>query len=139
MYMGDIVNYIKRHQEGIEVNTENGSKILNTSLKKYINKLCMKNLSTYDGRREALSMLLGENNNIPIYVDKEIILYPVKSIRVYNTVFVNFNEVLSVKMMGIGYTKFIFTNLSEIKLEVSIHKVRKQHARIQKILEYLND
>jgi competence protein ComK len=99
----------------------------------------MRNLSTYDGRREALSILLGENNNIPIYVDKELFLYPVKSIRVYDTVFVNFNEVLSVKMVGIGYTKFIFTNLSEIKLEVSIHKVRKQHARIEKVLEYLSD
>ncbi len=137
--MGDIMYYIKRHEEGIIINDKKGSKIMNTSIKKYINSLCMKNLSTYDGRREAISVLLGEKNNIPIYINKEIFLYPIKSIRVYDTVFVNFNEILSVKMVGIGYTKFIFTNLSEITLEVSIHKVRKQHTRIKKLLEYVSD
>ena len=72
-------------------------------------------------------------------VNDDIILYPTKSIRCFNTVFVNFIEVLSVKKVDKGYTSFIFTNLSEITLEVSIHKVKKQHARILKIIEYLNN
>lgn len=137
--MGDRMNYIKRNVEGIEINSVNGSIMFATSLKKYINNLCMKNLSTYNGRREAISVLLGEKNNVPIYVDKETFLYPIKSIRLFDTVFVNFNEVLSIKMVGIGYTKFIFTNLFEITLEVSIHKVKKQHLRIGKVMEYLCD
>ena len=137
IYMGDKVNYIRRHIDGIELNSELGSMIKDTSLKKYINELCMKNLSTYDGRREATSKYLNENNNIPIYIDKEIFLYPIKSLRVHDTVFVNFNELLSVKMEGIGYTKFIFSNLSEITLEVSINRVKKQHIRIRKILDYM--
>ena len=137
--MGDKVNYIKRFEEGIEVNEELGSIYLKTSLKKYINKLCYKKLSTYDGRRESTSKLLGENNNVPIYVDEETILYPIKSIRCYDTVFVNFIEVLCVKKVRKGYTSFIFTNLSEITLEVSINKIKKQHLRIKKIIEYLNN
>ncbi len=137
--MGDKVNYIRRNEDGIEVNSELGSIFVNSSLKKHINNLCLKNLSTYDGRRDSTSKFLRENNNIPIYVDEEIILYPTKSIRCYDTVFVNFKEVLSVKKVGNGYTNFIFTNLSEIKLEVSINKIKKQHLRIKKIIDYLNN
>ena len=132
------MNYIKRNNDGIEVNNDFGTININSSLKKYINSLCLKNLSTYDGRRTSIGKLLDENNNIPIYVNDDIILYPTKSIRCFNTVFVNFIEVLSVKKVDKGYTSFIFTNLSEITLEVSIHKVKKQHARILKIIEYLN-
>ena len=136
--MGDKVNYIRRNEDGIEVNGELGSISINSSLKKYINKLCMKNLSTYDGRRDSISKFLEKNNNIPIYIDEEIILYPTKSIRCYDTVFVNFKEVLSVKKVDNRHTNFTFTNLSEIKLEVSIKKIKKQHNRIRKIIDYLN-
>lgn len=132
------MNYIKRHLEGIEINKDSGDVILNISLKKHINELCLKNMSTYDGRREALSLFLNENNNIPIYVDRNMFLYPTKSIRVYDTVFINFYEVLSIKKVDNRHTKFIFTNLYEKTLEISFNKTMKQHRRIGKILEYLN-
>jgi len=137
--MGDIVNYIKRNNDGIEVSDEFGIISIDSSLKKYINSLCLKKLSTYDGRRTSTGKFLGANSNIPIYVNDEIFLYPTKSIRCFDTVFVNFFEVLSVKKVDKGYTSFIFTNLSEIILEISIHKIKKQHARILKIIEYLNN
>lgn len=139
IFMGDNVNYIRRNKDGIEINNESGSKYINSSLKKYINHLCMKNLSTYDGRRLSISKILMENNNIPIYVNRDIFLYPIKSIRRYDTVFVNFNEVLSLKKLDNGYTSFIFTNLFEIKFKVSINKILKQHLRIEKINDYLNN
>ncbi len=133
------MNYIKRSHEGIEVNTDLGSIYIETSLKKYINELCMNNLSTFEGRKVSTIKLLREKNNIPIYVNDELFLYPTKSIRCFDTVFVNFNEVLSIKMVSKGYTSFIFTNLFEITLEVSIQRIRKQHRRIKKINEYLKN
>lgn len=132
------MNYIKRHVEGIEVNQEYGSIIIDTSIKKYINLLCLKNLTTYEGRRIATQKLLGETSNIPIYLNGDICLYPIKSIRDYNTVFINYNEVLSYKETGKVHTRFVFSNLCEITLEVSINIVKKQHARIKKILEYVS-
>jgi len=139
MYVGDIMYFIKRSKEGIEIGSENGSLYVNSSLKKYINNMCLKKLSTYDGRRESVSKFLNENNNIPIYVNDDIILYPTKSIRCYDTVFVNFNEVLSIKKHRNGYTSLIFTNLSEILLKISFNRILKQHSRINKILEYLDN
>jgi competence protein ComK len=137
--MGDNMQYIKRSENGIEIGTEKGIINVNSTLKKYINDLCLKNLSTFEGRRVATSKLLMENNNIPIYINEEIILYPTKSIRCYDTVFVNFNDVLSIKKNKNGHTSLIFTNLSEIVIEISFKRILKQHLRINKILDYLNN
>ena len=57
--MGDKMNYLRRNKEGIEINNELGSVFINSGLKKYINKLCMNNLSTYEGRRISTSNFLG--------------------------------------------------------------------------------
>ncbi len=137
--MGDIMYFIKRSIDGLEIGTEKGITYMNSTLKKHINDMCLKNLSTYEGRRISTSKLLNENNNIPIYVNEEVILYPTKSIRCYDTVFVNFHEVLSIKKGENGYTSFIFTNLSEILIEISYKRILKQHFRINKILDYLNN
>ena len=137
--MGDKMNYIKRHEDGIEINQDLGSIILNTSLKKYINLMCLKNLSTYEGRRISTQKLLAETSNIPIYINEGICLYSIKSIRDYNTVFINYNEILSIKEVSKDYTSFIFNNLTEKTFGISINRVKKQHIRIIKILDYLNN
>lgn len=139
IYLGDIMYFIKRSKEGIEIGTDKGLFYVNSTLKKYINNMCLKNLSTYEGRRVSTSKFLNENNNIPIYIDEEIILYPTKSIRCYDTVFVNFHEVLSIQKVENGYTSFTFTNLSEIVIEIGIKRILKQHNRINNILHYLNN
>lgn len=137
--MGDKMFYIKRSTEGLELCGKNGVVFIDSTLKKYINKLCLKKLSTYDGRRQATAKYLKEKCNIPIYINEDIILYPTKSIRCYDTVFVNFKEVLSIKKVSKGYTSFTFTNLFEIELEVSINKILNQHKRIEKLIYYLKD
>lgn len=137
--MGDVMYYIRRFNNGIEISSEKGTIQLSSTLKKYINEMCIKSFSTYEGRRISASIFLRESNNIPIYVNEEIMLYPTKSIRCYDTVFVNFNEVLSIKKVKSGVICFIFTNLSEIVIETSYKKILKQHYRINKILDYLNN
>lgn len=136
--MGDMMYYIKRKSNGLEIGSENGIQIVNSSLKKYINELCIKHLSTFDGRRISASKLLGETSNIPIYVNHKIVLYPTKSIRCYDTVYINFNEVLSIKKGKNGSLSLLFNNLSELSLEISYNKIRKQHIRINKILDYIS-
>ena len=139
MALGDRMNYIRRDIKGILINDDLGNTIIESTLIKHINGLCIANLSTYLGRRDSISKFLGGKTNIPIYVDRNICLYPTKSVRCYDTVFVNFNEVLSVKKVEKGYTKFIFTNLDEIIIEVSFNVIMKQHKRISKILEYIEN
>ncbi len=135
--MGDIVYYVKRNEDGIYLKTESASTNLNIGLKNYLNSLCLKNMSTYDGRRTAAVKLLRQKSNIPIYINKELIVYPTKPIREYDTVFVNFFAVLSIKSLSKKATLFTFANLEELIVEISIQKILKQHKRIKIINKYL--
>lgn len=139
IYVGDKLNYINRNQEGILINDFSGDNIIDTSLKKFINGMCVKNLSTYEGRRQAIKELFDFESNIPIYIEREIILYSTKPLRSYDTVFVNFVRVLSYKKVDNTHTKFIFTNLEEKTIEVSHKKIFKLHQKIEIMLKYINN
>ena len=113
--------------------------ILNTGIKSYINNLCMDNLSTFDGRRKAVVKLLNQRNNIPIYVDSKRFLYPTKSLREYDMFYINYFAVLSFKKIDSMNTLFVFNNLDELVINVSINKVVKQHKRIELIIQYFRN
>ena len=113
--------------------------ILNTGIKSYINNLCMDNLSTFDGRRKAVIKLLNQRNNIPIYIDSERFLYPTKSLREYDMFYINYFAVLSFKKIDSMNTLFVFNNLDELVVNVSINKVVKQHKRIELIIQYFRN
>ncbi len=131
--------YMRRNDIGISVFDGIKDIMLNTGLKKYINTLCMENLSTYEGRRQAVINLLNERDNIPIYIDEYTFLYPTKSLREYNMMFVNYNEVLSYRKVDSKHTLLIFKNLDELIIEVTVTKVRKQHKRIEIISNYFQN
>lgn len=137
--MGDMMYYIRRNNKGILIKDENKEYVVETSIKKYINMLCMKNLSTYDGRKIAVKNLFEQKNNIPIFVNRNIFLYPTKSLRDYDTVFINYFSILSFNESGLNKTLFIFNNLDEIIFDISIKKVIKQHKIIEKIYQYLEN
>jgi competence protein ComK len=131
--------YIKRHEYGITLKSEDSTQIIHTSLIKYLNQLCLKNMTTYEGRIEAAKRIFPKQRNNPIYINENCILYQTKSIRESNTVLVNYFTVIAFKKVSNALTRFIFTNLDEEIMEVSYEKIMKQHSKIKIILEYLNN
>ena len=129
--------YVKRHHNGIVVKNEINEYSLNSGIKKYLNKLCMNNLSTFDGRRKAIMSLLKQKDNVPIYIDNDIFVYPTKALREFDMVYINYCEVLSYKEIGYKSTLVIFKNLEHLVINVSAKKIEKQHKRIKKITDYL--
>lgn len=127
--------YIKRNNVGIIVKDENQEYCINIGIKNHINNLCMENLSTFDGRRKAVIKLLNQRNNIPIYIDSKRFLYPTKSLREYDMLYINYYSVLSFKMIDAMNTLFIFNNLDELVVNVSVNKIVKQHKRIEMIIQ----
>lgn len=121
------------------IKDENREYLLNIGLKQYLNNLCMKNLSTYDGRKKATVKLLNEKNNIPIYIDKNLFMYPTKSLREYSMLFINYYAILSFKKIDSNSTLLIFKNLDKLVVDVSIRKINKQHLRIKKIAQNLGN
>jgi len=133
--LGDLMNYIRRNDDGVLIKDENHEYSLKIGIKNHINNLCMENLSTFDGRKKAVIKYLNQKNNIPIYVDDKVFLYPTKSIREYDMIFINYYSVLSFRKIDSTSTLFIFNNLDELVVNVSIKKVIKQHQRIENIIE----
>ena len=133
------MHYLKRTNFGIHVSFSDEDVFIKNSLKNYINDLCLKNLSTYDGRRESVVSLLKEKCNIPIYINNSTFLYPTKSLREYDMLFLNYYEILSFRKVDSRKTLFIFNNLSEMIVNISINKVIKQHKRIEFITDYLDN
>ena len=131
--------YVKRHNNGIKVLDESKEHILNIGVKSYLNSLCMKNLSTFDGRKKALAKLLGQKSNIPIYINDEIIVYPTKSLREYDMYFINYHGVLSLRKLDNDNTLFVFKNLEELTINISFKRIIKQHKRVEFIIQYLNN
>ncbi len=130
--------YVKRHNSGIIVKDSSNEHVLNIGIKGYINSLCLKNLSTFDGRKTAATRFLKQKDNIPIYVDSSTFLYPTKSLREYSVVFVNYFEVLSIRKISNTSTLLIFNNLEKLIINLSIKRVMKQHLRIENIIEHFN-
>jgi len=137
--MGDRMYYLKRTDYGIRVTKEHEDVYVKNGLKGYINDLCLNNFSTYDGRKKAASRLLNEKSNIPIYIDNSTFLYPTKALREYDMLFLNYYAILSFRKIDSANTLFIFKNLEELVVQISINKVIRQHKRIEIINDYIDN
>lgn len=128
------MKYIKRSKEGILV-LDKKATYLQRGLKQYINDLCIKNLSTIEGREKAAKKLLNITSNLPVYVNEEIILFPTKSIRNYDCVYLNFHKILTLKKQDNISSKVIFDDLSEVVVGISLKKLKRQLLRANTIYE----
>ncbi len=136
---GDKMYYIKRHNKGILLKDSYKEEIISIGIKSYLNRLCMQNLSTFDGRRKATVKLLHQSNNTPIFINNDIFVYPTKSLREFDMLYINYHEVLSFKSIDSDNTLLIFNNLEQLVVNVSIKKVIKQHRRVETIIQYIDN
>lgn len=132
--MGDKMKYLKRSVEGTMLSYKN-KEFQKKGLKQSINDLCIRNLSTFEGREKASGILLNRKSILPIYVNKDVFLFPTESIRNYNCIYINYNELLSIKRFSNGGTKIIFYDLTEITVDISYERIKNQVHRVQRILE----
>jgi len=131
--------YIKRYNEGILVKCEFSELLIKTGIKSYLNNLCMDSLSTFEGRKKAITKLISHRNNVPIYINKNTFVYPTKSLREYDMLFINYHEVLSYKKLDKYNTLFVFKNLEELVVEVSVKKIVKLHERIELVYQHIDN
>lgn len=136
--MGDIVKYMKRCTEGIIIS---GSDRIykKQGLKQGLNEMCVRNLSTFTGREKAAGILLNRKSILPIYVDESIVLFPTQSIRIYECVYINYQEMLTFKSVSDSETKIVFYDLDEIIVNATENKIKHQVLRTQSILHQKNN
>ncbi len=85
-----MIEWIKRTKIGlIEVACDGGITSFDQSLSGYLNRLCLNNLSTLEGRLKGVQRRFAFKSRIPIYIDPEHLLLPVVGLRSPNCLLIN--------------------------------------------------
>ena len=133
------MNYVSRSRYGITVNLQNGvEKHYHKGLIEFLNECTLEGLSTYEGRIKSVGKVLNINSKVPVFIDKELLLFPTKGTRNYDCYFINYHQVLSISKWPSNQTKVVFNDLTTIILDIDNKKINKQMERCVKIVSYLS-
>jgi len=130
------VNYIKRSMSGVVVSCEEGFVEYQEGLKSFINKLCFSRLVSYEGVLKATKAVFGYHKLIPIYVNKEILLFSTQSIRNLDVMFINYHQVHKIRKLK-HEIEILFYDQSTLRLQIGRTFIKTQMKRCGAINNYL--
>jgi competence transcription factor ComK len=122
------------------INTAYGCKIYqkNQMIKKdmnaltYVKKLCLNHLFTYQGYIEACRKVLNLKYKIPLHIKDSIQLIPIKSIRDYDNIWINYAYVKAYDAYNKGLIVFFYDG-TQLVTNISIKTFRAQIKRLNDI------
>lgn len=125
--IGDIMNYFIEELNHIVIKGE----VIYRTINSYINKLCIDNYSTLKGRILATKKKLNIKYNVPIYVNKKILLFKIKdSDRNY---YINYYKINDYDYSR-GSIVIVFKDLEVLKISVS-KKVFNDRMRLCELID----
>jgi len=127
------MNYIKRSNTGVEIGINKNIVQMDIGLVKYINDLCLEYGSTLEGRIKSFKKNYGILNNTPILVNNQIALIPLKSIRKYDSVLINYFEVFRIEKME-GNVLVYYHDNTTLEVDISFTLLTKKMKLIEDIL-----
>jgi competence protein ComK len=130
------MNFITRHAQGCLVGGKN--EIIKLGIRQYIDSLCVNNLSTFEGRIEAAKRLLHRTQLVPVYVDRNTLLFPTGAIRNLNMYYVNYHQIANV-FQEENSVYIIFHDGSKIKIQTSKRSVLLMMRFCAELLVFIND
>jgi competence transcription factor ComK len=126
--------YIIHTAFGCQIYQKDGSIKEYVSTFSYVKKLCMQHLFTYQGYIKACRKKLGFKYKIPIYINDCLQLIPLKSVRDYDNIWVNYAHIRSFEVHKEGLEIFFFDG-TRIVLNISIKTFKTQIKRLNTIRE----
>jgi competence protein ComK len=130
------MNYIKRHSLGCYLGGDN--KVVQKGIKDYLNQLCIKNLSTFDGRKYAASKLLNKSRLVPVYINKNVLLIQTKSLRMESVCFINYFAIHFIESFG-KHCIITFHDGSTLEINLSHKLFLNKLNSAKKLLEIVDD
>lgn len=135
-----MILFLKNTNEGTRVYKSNFKySNLSNSLNYNIEKLCNKFLFSYNGYKKALKMKLNLKSLQPLYLNKNLILIPIKNIKDYDNLFINFKAITSIIKINSENTKLIFDTGEFLNINKNINFFFEKEKEIIKIENYLNN
>ena len=116
-----IVHYINDELEELDILPE-----------RYLDNLCLTELTTLEGRVNAIKKKYHVIKNIPIYIKENLVLFPTHNKKSINSIYIKSIEPISNK------TKVIFYDNQEILVNRDAHLLKVNYEKCLKINNQIN-
>lgn len=130
------IDYFKNINEGTKIYLEDDIKIYNRSSKYLANKILKENLTSIKAYNESLKQVLNYKYLNP-YVLKNIILFNTGNINKYNTIWINYNNIKSVKKINNNVFEIVFYSNNKLQINKKITYFYNIKNKIYEIKRYL--
>lgn len=125
------------------VNTAYGSKIFKVgSIEEskdnnftIIKKLCIGNLFSYEGYIKAINKIFSKKHNIPVYINDKNIFIPIKRIRDYDNIWINYATILTYRSDN-EKVIVIFKDFDELMIDLNYRLFSKRINLLNEIVVY---
>lgn len=131
------MKYIKYSNELLYVFLEKKTIMCQVLPLRFIKELCYSRLVSYEGMVFATKKKLNIKTNVPIYLSSDLVLFPTKSPRLKETIWVNYRKILKFKKLA-HLTIITFNTGDEITLDCSFEFVKKKIFECDKIIKHLS-
>jgi len=111
------------------------SKLNNLSI---IKRLFIKNLCTYEGYIKAVNKTFNIKHNIPVVINKDNLFIPLKRVRDYDNIWINYAAVITYKQSN-NMTTIIFFDHEELIINLKYSLFTKRVELLKKIIRYKQD
>lgn len=130
--------YIEQHPKGSKLIFENHTTITEKPPISIIKLLCQEVLVSYEARTMLTKKRFKINTIVPVYINSTLIFIPTASPRNYETKWINYQKIASIQKYG-KHTIVLFTNLTEIEIEMSYTRFKEKMKYCKIIYDYMEN
>ncbi|TVP96548.1 MAG: hypothetical protein EA374_01080 [Acholeplasmatales bacterium] len=134
---GHVMETIMRCAEGTKVTRGNQHQTVSCSLNQYLNRLLLKELTTYQGRLDALRLRTGWRRDVPLYVNPSCCLFVTTSHRESTAIYINCVEVISIRPHDQSWTEIRFKSLHVQRVRIPYKRLKRKYEKACLILTML--
>lgn len=124
--------YLKQGNRETIIYTIKEKIVIRDPIEKVINKWCLDSLTTYQGRLDAIKQKYRLKKLVPIYIDKELMLFPIDNKQKLDNVYINSLNVLEIDKLA-NQTKIVFKNKEYLIIDKKYQLINNYYQRCLKI------
>lgn len=111
---------------------------VNIKVEELLNQICLTEMTSLKGRKEAIKYIYGYQNNPPLYLTKNVVLIRIEDIITKSTVYINVIYINKMVQEGVN-CKVYFTNNTFLFLCIDVKYIKKQYEKAIKIIKNNNN
>lgn len=119
------INYIKAYSNKIIIND---NEVINQNINIYLNNILIHQLTTVYGRVDAIKNLYGYKKLVPIYINSQLILFPILNLKEYENIYINACNIIRITKNK-SNTIIEFIGNKKIYIKKSYLQINKYYQR----------